>query len=435
MRSFWVLVHRWFGLFIAVFLLVAGLTGAVISWDHELDEWLNPRLFETGSSGASLQPLDLVARVEAADPRRRVTFFPLQYELGHGAAFSVTGRIDPATRQQFEIGHNQVFVDPVTGTILGQRDWGKAALDREHLLPFLYKLHYSLHIPEMANIDRWGVWFMGVVGLVWLFDGFVGFYLTLPARRRGAGASSPSPRLRGEGTRAARGEGGRTWSQRWKPAWQVKWRASSYRVHLDLHRAAGLWFWLLLLVIAFTSLSMNLQFEVVRPLLQMVSTLTPNPFEVRTPRSRHDPIEPKPGFADAIERASREAASRGWAEPAGHALYAPDYGIYAVGFYAEGSDPHGSGGLGVKTIYLDGGDGRIMGEQVPWRGTAADVFMQLQFPMHSGRIAGIPGRILISVMGLVVALLSFTGIVIWLKKRAGRINAGLKRLSPAARAH
>jgi hypothetical protein len=51
MRVLFVVVHRWAGLFIAAFLCVAGLTGAVISWDHELDEWLNPHLFETGSTG------------------------------------------------------------------------------------------------------------------------------------------------------------------------------------------------------------------------------------------------------------------------------------------------------------------------------------------------------------------------------------------------
>ena len=38
MRSLLVLLHRWFGLFIAVFLFVSGLTGALISWDHQIDE-------------------------------------------------------------------------------------------------------------------------------------------------------------------------------------------------------------------------------------------------------------------------------------------------------------------------------------------------------------------------------------------------------------
>ena len=45
MRAILVVLHRWFGLFIAGFLIIAGLTGALISWDHELDEWLNPHLF------------------------------------------------------------------------------------------------------------------------------------------------------------------------------------------------------------------------------------------------------------------------------------------------------------------------------------------------------------------------------------------------------
>ncbi|WP_409998334.1 PepSY domain-containing protein, partial [Escherichia coli] len=51
MRPILVLLHRWCGLFIALFLFTAGLTGAVISWDHELDEWLNPHLFDAQTEG------------------------------------------------------------------------------------------------------------------------------------------------------------------------------------------------------------------------------------------------------------------------------------------------------------------------------------------------------------------------------------------------
>ena len=58
---------------------------------------------------------------------------------------------------------------------------------------------------------------------------------------------------------------------------------------------------------------------------------------------------------------------------------------------------------------------------MPWQGTVADIFAQAQFPLHSGRILGLPGRILISVMGLVVAALSITGIVIWYRKRLARV--------------
>ncbi len=85
MRATFTVIHRWAGLFIAVFLAIAGLTGAVISWDHELDEWLNPHLYDAKAEGAPLPPLELVKKAEDADPRGKVTFFPLQFEQGHNA--------------------------------------------------------------------------------------------------------------------------------------------------------------------------------------------------------------------------------------------------------------------------------------------------------------------------------------------------------------
>lgn len=89
----------------------------------------------------------------------------------------------------------------------------------------------------------------------------------------------------------------------------------------------------------------------------------------------------------------------------------------------------------IKMLFLDAATGAMQGGRVPWEGTAADIFMQLQFPLHSGRIAGVPGRVFLSFMGLVVALLSATGIVIWLKKRAGRIGRKVAgRQVPEARA-
>ncbi|MGS0743339.1 PepSY domain-containing protein [Glaciimonas sp. GG7] len=59
-------------------------------------------------------------------------------------------------------------------------------------------------------------------------------------------------------------------------------------------------------------------------------------------------------------------------------------------------------------------------------GSAGDIFMQAQFPLHSGRILGLTGRILISVMGAVVALLSATGLLIWLRKRRARMQQKVK---------
>jgi uncharacterized iron-regulated membrane protein len=415
MRLLFTVVHRWAGLFIAVFLFIAGVTGALISWDHELDEWLNPHLYDAKATGVPLSPYELVRLVEAADPKIRVTYFPLSFEEGHNADLFVEPRVDPNTRELYEVDYNQVFIDPVSGGVAGKRFWGAISLDSENILPFLYKLHYSMHIPDLWGLTDLGIWVMGIVGIVWMFDCFVGFYLTLP-RRMEAGRAETH---RGLTTSDLAAGQRRTWWQRWKPAWSIKRGASSFRRNLDLHRAFGLWLWAALFILAFTSISMNLNNQVVRPILSRVSSLTSDAFDDRSPTALNKPIEPILIFPQAVEMAQAEARRRGWEEPAGSAFYGLQHGLYSISFFHPGDD-HGSAGMGVKMLFLDAKSGALQGGRVPWEGTAADIFMQLQFPLHSGRIAGIPGRIFLSLMGLVVALLSATGIIIWFKKRAGR---------------
>lgn len=413
MRQVWVVVHRWFGLFIAGFLLVSGLTGAVISWDHELDEWLNSKLFDAPTQGEPKAALALAGLVEARDPRARVNFVPLSFEPGHAASFGVEGKINPATGYPFELAYNQVFIDPVSGETLGQREWGAVSLSRENLLPFLYKLHYSLHVPEMWGIDRWGIWLMGIVAMVWLIDNFVAFYLTFPAGRRR------------QPVRATPDEARRSWFERWKTSWRVRWNGGNYKINFDLHRAGGLWVWLILFILAFTSFSLNLYREVFYPMMSVVSEVTPGPFDTRPPQPLNKPLLAEVDFPSVIRAAAAEGQKRNWDEPVGSVFYSSMFGFHGASFFHPGQD-HGSGGMGTKTLYFDGKDGSLIGDRIPWEGTAADMFVQLQFPLHSGRILGLPGRIMMSVMGLVVAMLSVTGVYIWLKKRRARQVAEMR---------
>jgi uncharacterized iron-regulated membrane protein len=426
------LVHRWCGLVIAAFLIMAGLTGAVISWDHELDDLLNSHLTKSPSQGTPTSVLDLAARVEAQDRRARVTYVPLIREPGDSVAISVEPTVDPRTGELYELGYNELFFDPVSGRELGRREWGKPALTRENLVPFLYVLHYSLHIPAFWGSDRWGVWLMGVIALVWTLDCFVGFYLTLPRQTRAQKAATAQPLAIGVLEVADAGEQATSWWRRWKPAWQVKWSATGRRINFDLHRATGLWLWAFLFVLAVSAMSLNLYTEVAQPLVSAVSDFTPSPYDLRSPKPLNQPIDPQVPFADVIERGRAEGVRRGWTEPVGAVSYAPLYGIHAVLFFHAGGD-HGVGGVGARALYFDSADGRYLGEFLPWTGTAGDLFLQLQFPVHSGRVAGVPGRIFISFMGLAVALLSATGVVIWWQKRSASMLA-LSRLRKSTNA-
>lgn len=391
MRSALVLLHRWCGLFIALFLFVAGLTGAIISWDHELDEWLNPQLFETRSEGPGQDPLQLADALEARDPRLQVSFMSLALEPGHALGVFVDPRIDPATGKAFELDFNQLGLDPVSGEIQGQRMWGAISLSRENLLPFLYKLHYSLHIPDGFGIEL-GILLFGIVAMVWCLDCLVALWLSFPNARS------------------------------WRKSFAFRWRQGGYKLNFDLHRSGGVWIWLLLLILAVTSVSMNLERQVMRPLVELFSPLTPSPFASRTPVTLDEQIVPLIDRRQAIATAQAEAQRLGWTEPAGALFHSAEFGVYGVGFYEPGDD-HGDAGLGNPWLYIDSRSGELAGAHVPGTGSAGDIFMQAQFPLHSGRIIGLPGRILVSLLGVAVAGLSLTGLVIWARKRRSRLQA------------
>jgi len=332
----------------------------------------------------------------------------LALEEGHAASFLVRPRLDPVTGQRYKLDYNTAFVDPVTGDITGYRDSNSIALSKRNLMSWLRHLHESLHMPAFAGSDRWGYWLMGGVALIWFFDTFVATYLTLPKRvasdRRSGGNESQPPR---------------SWFSRWKQSWLIRWGAKGYKRNFDLHRAGGLWVAAIILIVAFTSFSLNLYNEIFYPLMSKVSTTTPGPYETLTPAPYGTFIEPKIGFADAIEIARKEGEKRNFEYPPAGIWYGGDYPFYNISFF-DPSDEFGSMGMGLSNIYVSSETGEVLGTYQPWHGTAADVFLQLQLPLHSGRILGLPGRILMSLMGLIVVMLSITGIVIWDKKRRAR---------------
>jgi hypothetical protein len=74
-------------------------------------------------------------------------------------------------------------------------------------------------------------------------------------------------------------------------------------------------------------------------------------------------------------------------------------------------------GGSTQRTQIDSGHGGAIRKKTPWHGTAANIFVQTWFPQHSGRI-------LISLMRRVVAMLSETGVYIcWKKSAARRLQA------------
>lgn len=392
MRKLFVLLHRWAGLFMAVFLAIAGLTGTAIAWEHELDAWLNPHLYVARSQGMPLPASEVARRVEAADPRLQVAMLPLAPEPGGTLMLSAAPRIDPVTGRPFALGFDQMAVDPATAEVQGTRTWGTASLARENLLPFLYKLHYTLFLPSAWGIDL-GVWFFGIVAMVWTLDCFIALWLSFPNLAS------------------------------WRKSLAFRLRRGGSVLNFDLHRSGGVWTWALMLVLAVTSVALNLHDEVMRPLVSLFSPVDPGPFAERQRRPPHERTADPAVREKVIALAHAEGRRRGWADPPGLLFHRAAFGVYSVDFYSPGLERPG---LGPQRLYYDDRSAALVGERVPGAGTAGDLFMRLQFPLHSGRIAGVAGRAFVSVLGVAVAVLSITGVVLWLGRR--RARAGFRAM-------
>ncbi|WP_321818074.1 MULTISPECIES: PepSY-associated TM helix domain-containing protein [unclassified Paraburkholderia] len=401
MRPLLVRLHRWLGLGTAAFLFLAGLTGAVIAWDHELDAALNPSFFNAATSGTPLPPLELVKRFEAANPHAVVSYMPLGIEPGHTFIVRAEPHLDPHTQQPYALDYNQVAIDPVTGAVQGRRMWGAPSLARLNLIPFIYQLHYTLFLPTKLGIN-FSVWTMGVVGMIWLLDGFFAIVLAFPNFKS------------------------------WRKSLAFRIKRGGYALTFDLHRSGGVWLWGLLTVIALTSISMNLGSEIVRPVVSVFSKLAPDPFRTVAPGPQLSPAEMLQARDRIIANAAEVGRREGITAPPGGMFAMPSLGYIGVGYYAAGDD-HGDAGLGNPWLIMSARTGAVLAKQIPGEGSAGDIFIQAQFPLHSGRIAGLPGRIAISFTGVMIAVLSVTGVLIWLKKaRARRKSAKTAKPSKQA---
>jgi len=388
MRRTLTTLHRVLGLITAGFLFIAGATGALIAWDHELDGLLNPRFYhaEQPSSPIDAQrALALADQVEQQYPRLQVTYLPLATEPDHTLLLGVGAKLDPATGRAYELDFNQLAVNPVTGETQAQREWGSVSLTRENILPFLYKLHYSLHLPDIGMFSL-GLWFMGIIAVGWVLDSVIALCISFPSRRV------------------------------WKNSFRFRLRGGPTRLNFDLHRSGGVWLWPLILVLAITAVSMNLRDSVMAPIVSVFSTLTPDPHDGLPISAEDQPHTPGVTRAAVVARAQQDGAARGFTAPVGGIFFARQVGLYSVGFF-EPQNSHGDGGIGNPYLSYDGKDGRFLGAEVPGEGSAGDLFMALQFPLHSGRIAGVAGRVFVTLLGLGIAMLSVTGLVIWAQRR------------------
>jgi uncharacterized iron-regulated membrane protein len=80
---------------------------------------------------------------------------------------------------------------------------------------------------------------------------------------------------------------------------------------------------------------------------------------------------------------------------------------------------------GETTVAIDGQSGALIGAEIPTGKLAGNTFTSWIKGLHMAMVWGLPWRIFVSIMGLVVVTLSITGVLIWLRKRRARHRRAL----------
>lgn len=409
MRSLLVYLHRYTGLLLVPFLIIVGLTGSVLAFYQELDRWLNPALLTVQvpeqPDAQLLDPFALRERIEQQEPRAQINFVRLDYEIGQTYNFFLVPRIDPETGKPFKLPYNQIYLNPYTGEQTGTRTWGEISLARENIMSFLYRLHEALALPE--HIALFGTYILGIAALLWFFDCFVGFYLTLPPGRKRSG--QPGPQV----------QHAHPFWQRWKLSWQIK----SSRFNYDLHRASGLWLWALLLVLAWSGIAFNLK-EVYQPVMSTVLNMRA---QERLP-VRDTPMEtPQLDWREAHRHGQHyihQAAMQYDFSVEREQVLSLDrmHGVYR--YRVKTNQDWGK--YGATVVTLDADTGAFISLTLPETDSIGDIVHRWITWLHTARVFGLPMQLLICITGLIVATLSITGVVIWWRKRKAH-KPGLNR--------
>jgi uncharacterized iron-regulated membrane protein len=381
-------VHRCSGLASALFLIVAGLTGAIIPFYDELERVLNPHLHVVQASGTALRPDELIAAAERSIPRAQVATVYLGRPADSAAAFYLDARVDPQTGAEYELPFDEVFIDPYSGRLLGRRSSGSLGLDREHLMPTLYQLHHTMLLPE-----PWGRWLLGGAALVWLVNCFIGFYLTLP-------------------------QGRRSFLSAWAASWRVRLTRSVLPLSFGFHRAAGLWTWAMMLVLALSAVQFNLYDEVFSPALSMVAS-SEDPYE--TIPDAGQPLADAPlGWREALPRGrelmERRAVREGFEIRAEWRLSLVRNGGYYVYAVNSSRDVRDSNRGGETQVFFSAINGRELGFAHPYSAAGNAVTSWLS-SLHMARLWGLPYRLFMSAMGVLVGVFALAGVIVWLKRR------------------
>lgn len=351
-------LHSWFGLFTGIFLILLGLSGSVLVFRTELDNFFNQDLLRVSHAETKVPDQALKNCYDSITSR---------YPNLDGIAW-VNPDAGPGQAYNFRIYFNDTHLltydlalisfDPYTGAILRE---GPSTQFTPSFIEWLFQFHFSfqLGIPGAALTA-----IFGITMLLSLLTGAVVYRKML-----------------------------------WKVlTFQVKINRKNWRtISSDLHRIIGVWSLLLNAVIFFTGFWMNM--------FAFKSKIWQNEM-VQTKPNMHISVSPDQMFRKALSAMPD-------LEPTNVYLPTQPERKFEVRGYTKGQSKLWGSGNSVRIDQQTGGILKInrftdkpLGERIE----------ATFFPLHVGNFGGLAVKILYVAIGLTPGLLAITGFLLWWRR-------------------
>lgn len=357
MRKFFLTVHLVLGISAAIFVILLGLTGAVMAFENDYDHWFSPKLWYVKPSGA---PMSQQALLDIANQ----AVAPLKI----GAFATQDGRADLAEDFSARNGNGEleVFVNPYTGAILGTRSETPRYFN---WINTIHQLHLRLVKVRIGKTDvgKIIVEIAGIEVLLLIPTGFILWW----RRKRGA------------------------------VNWKAPWRLWNW----DLHNVIGIYAGIFLLLAAVTGFFISFE----QPMYWMTSSKPPErPRMIRsTP-----PAAPQPALnLDDVLKTASDAIPG--ARPSQVLLPANATGSYVVFMRVPGETSPAV----HSNVLIDQYTGKVLRADDFRKGSQGYRAIRFNRSLHNGDVLGTPTHIVMAASSALMAVLAVTGPLIWWGKR------------------
>lgn len=372
-RKLWLKVHLWLGLTMGLLLSIYGISGSLLVFHAEINEFLHPDILVVDvPNHPNCKPLvDIFTAGRKNMSAKAIQTF-VTFPRNEHAAFQLVFSLDDenGVTQRWLVG-----VNPYNAQLTGKQLLGVSTdILPRRFIDFVFELHYALLLPWSISSP-----IVALSGMLLIISTLTGLIVWWPL------------------------------TGRWRQALAFKTGTGKIRLNYELHRLSGFYTLIIMIPVLFSGVYMVAPQHVV-PLIEMFSPVTYRYwFKSLSPDYKKEMIDMEQAVAIAIKQ---------YPNGSPNIIYGATEPTKTYMVCLDGVDVPGSI-LERRCTVIDSYNGKVLDLDDPSlpNATAGEIFTHWQWPLHSGQAFGMTGRVLIFITGLICPILFATGIIRWLQKR------------------